>query len=263
MIFMELMIEWGVAQTSGPDKDEPEDTWFIVQGVAAGVFDGVGGWREDGINPAPFTRDIANGCWEAIESGDRGVISILNSGYKSALKRGNQGSCTATIVLKTGPRQVTVANLGDSGLAVFRDGKKIFQTEEQQYDFNYPYSLSSDRDAEPSEAERTMLTKLKSGDYLVLASDGLWDNLYPNEISHLLDDEKTSEEIATDLTVAAFFASDDPRRWAPFGQKYVEKLYGQQNPFSDSLDNDPGPPPLIEYLGGKPDDITVLVGRLS
>jgi hypothetical protein len=109
-----------------------------------------------------------------------------------------------------------------------------------------------------------MLTKLKSGDYVVLASDGLWDNLYSKEIALLLDDEKTPEQIATDLTVAAFFASDDPKRWAPFGQKYVEKLYGQQNPFSDAtLDNDPGPPPLIEYLGGKPDDITVLVGRLS
>ena len=260
---MDLSIDWGSATTMGPEKHESEDTWFIVPGVAAGVFDGVGGWRNDGINPAPWTQAVANGCWEAVEAGNQGIISILNTGYRNALKSGHQGSCTATLVLKTGPTNVTFANLGDSGLAHYRNGKELFRSEEQEYAFNFPWSLSSDRDAEPSDAERKMLTGLKSGDYLILATDGLWDNLYPNEIAKFLDDESSPEQIAAELTVAAYWASADPKRWAPFGQKYVESLYGETDPFTASQPSDnPGAPPLIEYLGGKPDDITVVVGRL-
>ena len=41
----------------------------------------------------------------------------------------------------------------------------------------------------------------------------------------------------------------------------VENLYSA-SPYAEEEDFVPPPAPLIDYMGGKPDDITVIVGRL-
>ena len=48
-----LRIEWGVSNVPHPDKGDGEDTWFVIndaQSPAAGVFDGVGAWQDDGVS---------------------------------------------------------------------------------------------------------------------------------------------------------------------------------------------------------------------
>ena len=77
-----------------------------------------------------------------------------------------------------------------------------------------------------------------------------------------LDEDLTSEDIATNLAVGAFHASNDNKRWAPFSQASVENLYSS-SPYAEDPEFTPPPAPLVEYMGGKPDDITVIVGRLS
>ena len=51
-----------------------------------------------------------------------------------------QGSCTACILVLEG-NQLHVANLGDSGFLVVRNGKVVYKSEPQQVSFNYPYQL--------------------------------------------------------------------------------------------------------------------------
>ena len=49
-----LRIEWGVSNVPHPDKGDGEDTWFTINDAkypAAAVFDGVGSWAEQNINP--------------------------------------------------------------------------------------------------------------------------------------------------------------------------------------------------------------------
>jgi hypothetical protein len=66
--------------------------------------------------------------------------------------------------------------------------------------------------------------------------------------------------MAQKLTIAAYQASNDDKRWAPFGQKAVEGLYADRNPHD--LDWESETPPLKEWMGGKPDDIAVIVGTV-
>ena len=47
-----------------------------------------------------------------------------------------------------------------------------------------------------------------------------------------------------------------------FGQAAVENLYAD-SPYAGEEDFEPPAAPLVEYLGGKPDDITVIVGRVA
>ena len=58
---------------------------------------------------------------------------------------------------------------GDSGIALFRGDNLIWQSSQQEYLFNYPYQLSSDKDAIPKDADRHLLTKLRSGRYTYIS----------------------------------------------------------------------------------------------
>jgi|TARA_R110000751_G_scaffold1159_2_gene4473 protein phosphatase PTC7 len=259
-----LRIEWGVSNVPHPEKGDGEDTWFTINDAkypAAGVFDGVGSWAEQNVNPIYWSMALAEGCSASIMDGNTGPITILTDGYKNAMASKHEGSCTACVAIKNGPNSVSVANLGDSGVALFRDDKLVWESSQQEYLFNYPYQLSSDVDALPKDADRHVLTKLKSGDIIILATDGLWDNLYNKEIIKYLDDDSEVEDIATTLAVSAFHASNDQKRWGPFSQASVENLY-TASPYASDEDFIPPPAPLTEYMGGKPDDITVIVGRL-
>lgn len=259
-----LRIEWGVSNVPHPDKGDGEDTWFVINDAympSAGVFDGVGAWQDENINPIYWSMAVADGCSSAIMDGITGPIAVLSEGYRNALGSGHEGSCTACLAVKNGPRSIAIANLGDSAVALYRDDELLFETQQQEYMFNYPYSLSSEKDAVPSDADRKLLTKLKSGDIIILATDGLWDNLYHKEILKFLDNDLHPEDIAANLAVSAFHASNDNKRWAPFSQASVENLYSA-SPYAEDPEFTPPPAPLVEYMGGKPDDITVIVGRL-
>ena len=76
-----LRIEWGVSNVPHPAKGDGEDTWFVIndaQSPAAGVFDGVGAWRDDGINPIFWSVAVAEGCSGAVMDGMTGPIKILS-----------------------------------------------------------------------------------------------------------------------------------------------------------------------------------------
>lgn len=53
-----------------------------------------------------------------------------------------QGSSTACVVCVSGDK-LYAANLGDSGFVVVRGKTLVFQSPQQQHQFNFPYQLGS------------------------------------------------------------------------------------------------------------------------
>ena len=102
------------------------------------------------------------------------------------------GSATATIVSldsKTG--KLSAANLGDSTFFVIRDGKLIFVAPPQTYYFNCPRQLAKmpkrwrepgSIDDRPSDADIINDMALQENDVVVLATDGVIDNLFFDQI---------------------------------------------------------------------------------
>ena len=259
-----VSIDWAAFYIPHPEKAEKggEDAYFYLEKddfSTAAVFDGVGGWNEDGIDPKIWAQSMAHNTMEYMQS-EAGIITALDQAYSEILKTGIQGSCTAVVVRHNkGTTTLQYANLGDSGVAIYRNGRIFFETSEQTIGFNYPYQLSSDRAETPQDADRGSIP-IKQGDIIVLASDGLWDNLYHVEINKMLASAVDAQEMAEKLTIAALQASNDDKRWAPFGQKAVEDLYAHRDP--EDLDWESEPAPLTQWMGGKPDDISVIVGTV-
>lgn len=69
---------------------------------------------------------------------------------------------------------------------VIRNQACIFRSEEQQHAFNFPYQLGTGSRDFPASAQLYSL-KLEHGDLVVLATDGIWDNLCDEEVVEIVN----------------------------------------------------------------------------
>ncbi|KAG0227499.1 hypothetical protein BGX31_006991 [Mortierella sp. GBA43] len=111
-------------------------------------------------------------------------VDILEKSYEQstddAKNEGLIGSSTACLAVLRDD-ELRIANLGDCGVSVIRRNEFIFRTEEQQHSFNYPYQLGTGSSDTPSDA-LTFTVKIQSGDIVVMGTDGIFDNLFDEDI---------------------------------------------------------------------------------
>ncbi|CAM9371950.1 unnamed protein product, partial [Heterosigma akashiwo] len=172
------------AQTGG------EDACF-VSSHSVGVFDGVGGWATLGVDTGLYSRELARLTALNIEEqrNTTGSDAVdLVSALEYALKNNPNTGSTTAVVAAWDPRGGLLrgANLGDSGaLCLRRDAAGeyfvLLRTAAQEHGFNFPYQLGTNCTDMPSDAELFEFAP-RAGDVLVLASDGVLDNLFEQDI---------------------------------------------------------------------------------
>ncbi|KAI5861752.1 protein serine/threonine phosphatase 2C [Durotheca rogersii] len=284
-----------------------QDAFFIsrvgdTNAVAFGIADGVGGWEDSGVDPADFSHSfcdyMASAAYEhRLDAGESPLTarSLMQRGYDAVCKDRtiHAGGSTAAIAIASEHGKLDVANLGDSGFVHLRLNAVHSYSEPQTHAFNTPYQLSvvpasmlaraaafggAQLCDYPKDADVTQHT-LKHGDVLVFASDGVWDNLFNQDVLHIAsrfmirhgawragdggilvgDDLRPYTQpqdpsrwraalqsaLALEITMAAKLASTSRRVDGPFA-KEVQKYYPQEN-----------------WHGGKIDDICVIVVIVS
>ncbi|PHH74678.1 hypothetical protein CDD80_2896 [Ophiocordyceps camponoti-rufipedis] len=276
---------------SATRPESGHDAFFVRRvggsdAVAFGVADGVGGWTESGVDPADFSHGLCRYMADAAGSDlskPRPVTArkLMEAGYDAVCRDKSlvAGGSTACVAVASSDGVVDVANLGDSGYLQLRLNAVNAVSAPQTHAFNTPYQLSLlpphmvagftdlPRDADVSQHQ------LRHGDVLLLATDGLLDNLFHQDILRIISRvmvvtgawSLTSSKricvadtlanlvtsspagsplqvlLATELVAAAKAASINTRIDGPFA-KEVKRYY-----------------PRERWHGGKIDDICVIV----
>ncbi|XP_078363501.1 protein phosphatase PTC7 homolog [Oculina patagonica] len=243
-----------------PDNLNPE-FGCPAEGLVVRVADGVGGWRHYGIDSSLFSSALMESCRRFVMDGGLETpspISVIKAGFQELTEHkeplfGNSTACI--MVLDKKSQTLHSANLGDSGFLVIRQGSVVHQSSEMQHYFNTPYQLAIPPPGQAGaviedsldEAESTSFS-VELGDLIVLATDGLFDNVSTErilkELSQLEDHSTESIQHITDsLAHLARTHSYDPHYLSPFAEQ--ARCEG------------------INITGGKPDDITVLIAVVS
>lgn len=279
--------------------------------VALGVADGVGGWMDSGVDPADFSHGfcdyMAAAAYAYPSKAASGSTPAMPLTAKMLMQAGYEAICadptvpaggsTAIVSLLDPSGTLEVANLGDSGYIHLRLNAVHGQSEPQTHAFNTPFQLSvippailrrmqafggSQLADMPSDAEVSRHS-LRHGDVVVFATDGVWDNLFNQDILRIVseamarkgawvgsDDGGTTVtpdlssvteppateasgktagtlqgSIAIEITRAAKAASVNTKLDGPFA-KEVKKYYPQER-----------------WRGGKVDDICVVAVVVS
>lgn len=252
-----------------------EDNLFVSKkledgSVAIGVADGVGGWAEAGYDSSAISRELCNFLQKRFEEhGSNSGLSpkdLLQDAFKDVLASDKVeiGGTTACLGILTPNYKLKVANLGDSWCGVFRNYELINETKFQTHNFNTPFQLAKIphhiiKQAElqnrryiidsPNDAD-TYTWDLEKGDLILFATDGVTDNVVSEDIGRFLKDkfELNSSISLGDVSQAlvdnVVRVSKDTNYPSSFAQE-LSKLTG------------------LKYLGGKEDDITIILVRVK
>ncbi|ORX71485.1 protein serine/threonine phosphatase 2C [Linderina pennispora] len=230
---------------------------FFHRNDALGIADGVGGWAGVGdADPALFARRLMHHAsaevarFEDIDDEQfahyhaAAPVDILRRAYEITLDEmealGVRGSSTACVVVLRGD-ELRVANLGDCSLTVVRQGDML-GTEEH-----------SDG---PSDAQVFRL-KVQRGDIVIVGSDGVFDNLFDDDI---LDEVNQHLPAAMRAAVSPFHV--DPRA---ISRAIAEraKLVSEDTRYAESPFQMRAMQEGLYYQGGKRDDISVIVAIVT
>jgi len=90
------------------------------------------------------------------------------------------------VVIECDGTKLRAANLGDSGFRVVRGGAVIFASPAQEHFFNCPFQLGYpplSEDTDTADDAEVFDVAVAPGDIVILGSDGLFDNVFDEEIA--------------------------------------------------------------------------------
>ena len=255
-----------------------DDAYFVGRG-AVGIADGVGGWEqvEAGI-AAQYAAAVMDGAQRAHEGGEMDPLQLLGAGYETVVEAGNVGSCTACVAVLNDKGRLVCSNLGDSGFVLLRQRRvdatlvqkgglaplayaAAVRSEPQQHFFNCPFQLMFDGTnvGDPPQVADTYNIKPRDGDIVLLATDGVFDNMYTEDLEALVNvhlpfdgagaskpADAALQGLADAIVARAQALGADETYDSPFQRAW------------ESFDPDDEP-----WRGGKLDDTTVVVARVG
>lgn len=233
--------------------------------VAVGVADGVGGWSEAGYDSSAISRELCYSMKTNFEKNEeKSPKTLLKGAFEDVLlsPKVEIGGTTACLGIFSPDMKLRVANLGDSWCGIFRDFKLVEETEFQTHNFNTPYQLAKIpkqvlRQAE-LQGKRYIIDKpemsdeyvweLQKDDIVIFATDGVTDNIIPQDIELFLKDQdllgSSLEQASSNLVKEVVKVSKDPNFPSAFAQE-LSRITGQK------------------YLGGKEDDVTLVMVKVK
>ncbi|KAH0727192.1 hypothetical protein KY284_003057 [Solanum tuberosum] len=240
----ELILSSGATLLQYPSKAFAggHEAYFIACGKWLGVADAVGSWSLEGSDPGVYAQELMQNSESIVSQCDTDSINdpkqVLNL---SVSKTDSPGSSTVLIAHFDG-KVLHVANIGDSGFIIVRNGSVYRKSSPMLHEFNLPIQIEKGDD--PSQLLEEYKIELDEGDIIVTATDALFDNLYDQEIvsivSRSLEADKSPQEIAEILATRV---------------QQVGSSASGRSPFADAAQA----AGYVGYTGGKRDDVAVIV----
>lgn len=225
----------GEASTGGAD------TYFVCQNWF-GVADGVGPWSFGATDGGKYAQELMRNCEKlARNSQGAGLTDIKKVLQQIAATTESSGSARV-LIAHFAHQALHVANIGDTGFLIIRNGAIFKKSSPMVHEFNFPYAIVSGIDL--LEAVEEYHFELEDGDVIIAATDGLFDNLYEQEVASIV-----SKSVGAGM---------EPKELAELlvtkAQEVASLAYGR-SPFADAAKA----AGHTGVVGGKLDHVTVVV----
>nr|KYP60547.1 putative protein phosphatase 2C BIPP2C1 [Cajanus cajan] len=223
-----------------------EDAYFISHQNWLAVADGVGQWSFNGSNAGLYTRELMEKCENIVSNYENSsAIKPLEVITRGAAETQSPGS-SAVLVAHFDGQVLHAANVGNTGFIIIRDGSIFKKSTPMFHEFNFPLHIVKGDD--PSELIEGYKIELQDGDVIVTATNGLFDNLYEQEIASIIS--KSLQASLTPQEIAEFLA---------MRAQDVGRSTSTRSPFADAAQA----VGYVGYIGGKLDDVTVIVSLVQ
>ena len=228
-----------------------EDAWLAQDNLLV-VADGVGGWIQHGIDSGLYSKQLVRDIKAYYDKNNaKELREVLVESVKANT---NTGSTTCVLAKFDTTRHdyLKTTNLGDSGYIIFRPDEQgvlsmRFRSQEQQYSFNFPYQCGTGAEL-PYKAYDTE-HEIQDDDIIVMASDGVFDNLYNGDIKACVSEQMKGLYLESPKGASDCIANLSLK---------LGNMGGYLSPFAkNARDSGVDYPPQ-----GKADDIAVIVAQI-
>ena len=230
-----------------PLKKQSEDA-VIVKDNFIVIADGVGEWKNFGIDPSIYSQSLCEAIAKTLSSSSiqnetelkEKVVSSINSLHSTQIIG---GATFLTIYLDAGANKAYSVALGDTLFSVLRFDKEkhsyfiAHKSKEQYHSFNTPFQCGYQ--ADPPHEANIFSIDIEPGDVIIAGTDGLFDNVSDDDLISMTNEENEADKLSLLIANKARNNSQDQNYISPFAIKAREN-----GKF---------------YIGGKPDDITIVV----
>ena len=239
---------YGSHSIVGPGKKRGEDAFYTAKDLLA-IADGVGGWTDYGVDPSKYAWELMRAVEKfsfSLNGPDRNSNSILTNAAAICKETGSS-TCSITLLNNLKPLLDTI-NIGDSGFYIYRRAENrldlVDKSKEVLHGFNFPFQLGTGGDKVNTAWMKEI--EVEDKDYVVMFTDGVCDNLYEEMVREIMvgSSEINLSLVAKRIAEKALDKCIDQKYYSPFS-KNASEVYGKRS------------------LGGKPDDITVIVAQIN
>ncbi|XP_057739300.1 probable protein phosphatase 2C 62 isoform X2 [Arachis stenosperma] len=161
-----------------------EDAYFISHSNWLGVADGVSDWSLQGSNAGHYIRELMEKCKNIVS--DHENLSTMKPAevITSCAAETQKSGSSAILVAHFDGQAFHAANVGNTGFMVIRDGCIFKKSTPMFHEFSFPLQIVTGED--PSEIIEGYKIDVNDGDVIITASNGLFDNLYDQEIASVV-----------------------------------------------------------------------------
>ena len=214
------VVDAGVASVSKKLPQQNQDSYFMSVPTYYGVFDGVSSQPES----RPYSQTLAKTACEQLNQNpgkkwaEQTVIALTAATKEAAKYKGSSTALLLKLDLKARQPLACVYSLGDCRTLVLRQKKDFFGKADERYSVveastdkihpenGAPYQFGGKK-LETDEVidGQEFNFKVYAGDIILSFSDGIVDNMQPNEIEELVcrNYMESAEELASTLVGAA------------------------------------------------------------
>ena len=271
------------------ELDCGDDSFFVSNTYKAiGVADGVGGWRDHGVDASAMSNALmANAkLYTETHRTVRDPEEILRMAFNKTVAdkkvaAGSSTACIATLSKRDDRHYLDVANLGDSGLMVVRNREMVHRVHEKVHGVTSPFQLSILPESLQTVAYKDRVEDclresipVQEGDVILLGTDGLFDNRFNTTLASecgWIGEVQGSvlEQIPLIGNALSLMWSTDSKIEYVDPQRVAQRVVGdcyktstsktEETPWSRMLQS----MGAEEARGGKVDDITLVLARVT
>jgi protein phosphatase PTC7 len=270
----QFYFNFGAANIPHPDKQEKggEDS-LVASKYLLGVADGVGSWVNFGIDPRDFSYRLMHNADTYFKAYPKAYANNPKKlVFLSALTNAYKGSSTM-VICTLHNNDLYTANVGDSGYMILIPVLKklpknagtsfiydiVFQSKPQQHSYNFPFQLGPTGD-DPLKVTETKVHRMGYGALVLVYSDGVSDNLFPQEIRAIVNMYIQELKLKSGIQIRDFVPVFDSNE---LSERIKKKAYERSldlnaiSPFQvGAMDW------AVIFKGGKSDDISIVTGMV-
>ncbi|KAJ1434946.1 PPM-type phosphatase domain [Sesbania bispinosa] len=262
----ELFLVSGAACLPHPSKalTGREDGYFISHKNWLAVADGVGHWSHEGSTTGLYIRELMEKCENIVSDHENNpTIKPAEVLTRSAAETQSPGSSSVLVAYFDG-QALHAANVGNTGFIIIRDGSIFKKSMATFHEFCFPLQIVKGDD--PSEIIEGYKIDLEDGDVIIFATNGLFDNLYEQEIASTIS--KSLQASLRPQNFGQYQVHHMLRNWVNLQEiaeilamraQEVGRSTSTRSPFADAAQA----VGYVGYTGGKLDDVTVVVSLVQ